>query len=167
MPQPLIGVDLTNTPADSDAAKFQRDGFKVGQLYADEDGNEWMFVHAAGAITQYAAVAIDSAFEAAMLTHALGISECRLGAAQVAFADNDYGWVLISGQGQVLGLTSCAADVQLYTSGTAGHVDDADITGSRPIVGIRLNAAVGGGGAAAAACTLDRPTCISVFDSTT
>lgn len=168
MSYPVLGVAFTETPSDSTTAdtRFEVGGFTLGQTAVDADGNEYIYVHAAGAITQYACVAIDSAFEAAMLTHALAVSEARFGVAQVAFADNDYGWVLIKGSGSVLALALCATDVQLYSSGTTGYVDDADITSSRPIIGLRLNATVGGANAAAA-CVLSYPTTVTIFDSTT
>lgn len=168
MSYPILGLALTATPSDSTTAdtRFEVGGFTLGQTAIDADGNEYIYVHAAGAITQYAFVAIDSAFEAAMITHALAVSEARFGAAQVAFADNDYGWVLIKGSGSVLCKTLCATDVQLYSSGTDGYIDDADITSSRPIVGIRINTTVGGADAAAA-CVLSYPTTVTLFDSTT
>jgi hypothetical protein len=65
-----------------------------------------------------------------------------VGIAQVAFADNDYGWVLRKGQGTVLVLASCAADVGLYTSASAGYLDDA--TASLTLIsGIVLTASRG------------------------
>jgi len=120
------GVDLTATPADSEAGT---PGFALGKCVSTNDGGVYMYVHANGAITQYDFVGIDENFEAASLTTAMADDGWMIGAAQVAFADNDYGWVATKGSninGAVL--ASCAADVALYTSATAGSLDDATTT---------------------------------------
>ena len=70
-------------------------------------------------------VGIDENNQAAPLTKAMADDGWAIGVAQVAFADNDGGWVASRGRnlnGAVLG--SVAADVPLYTSATAGSLDD-------------------------------------------
>jgi hypothetical protein len=127
MPNTLLGVDVTDTPGDSTTSdiRFQDSrGVRLGILHEDHRGYVYQYVHAAGAITQYAAVSIDEAFEATMLTKALADTAVGVGVAQVAFADNDFGWVLRKGQGSILVLANCAADVGLYSSASAGYVDD-------------------------------------------
>lgn len=108
-----------------------------------------MFVHAAGAITQYAWVSIDESFEAAMLTKALADKREGIGVAQVAFADNDYGWVLVRGSGTGLFKASCVQDVALYTSATAGYLDD-DATAQTKVLGPVLITTLGGADASGA-----------------
>lgn len=99
--------------------------FKLGECNYGSDGTEWVYVQANGAIDQYDAVAIDENFQAAALTKALADAGHTVGVAQATFADNEYGWVACKGSNvQVNVLASCAADTQLYTSGTAGHLDD-------------------------------------------
>lgn len=159
----LIGVDVTDTPADTVNGLTAIPPFMVGTRYTDHRGYEYIFVHANGAIAQYDCVVIDEAFEAYAITAALAIDHPTAAVAQVALADNDYGWVMTRGIGLVNALTSCAAEVQLYSSGTAGHLDDADASQSA-VIGIRLSAAVGGGGAAAAACYIDHPKTVVAFD---
>lgn len=153
----LIGGKLTDTPADTSTPDF-----RVGTRLTDHRGYEYLFVHANGAIAQYDAVVVDEAFEAYAITAALATDHPTAAVAQVAFADNDYGWVLTRGVGQVNGLANCAAEVQLYTSATAGALDDADAS-QIAVIGIRLSAAVGGS-AAAAACYLDNPKTVVPFD---
>ena len=128
MSQVLIGVDLTSTPSDSTTSDVRFESgvrdHKLGIIHEDHRGYKWQLVHANGAITQYAAVSIDEAYEATMITNALAATGKPGGVAQVAFSDNDYGWVLRQGQGSVLVLANCAADVGLYTSASAGYLDD-------------------------------------------
>lgn len=112
-----LGADLTHT---SDEA-----GFALGTTVKGNDGTEWVYVQASGAITQYDCVAIDESFQAAAMTKALADAGHQVGFAQVAFADNDYGWVAIRGADIGCRLkTACAADVALYTTASAGMLDD-------------------------------------------
>jgi hypothetical protein len=153
----LIGANLTATPADTETPPFA-----VGMRLSDHQGYEYLYVHANGAIAQYDCVVVDEAFEAYAITAALATDHPTAAVAQVALADNDYGWVMTRGVGQVNGLANCAAEVQLYTSATAGSLDDADAS-QVAVIGIRLSAAVGGS-AAAAACYLDNPKTVVAFD---
>lgn len=103
------------------------------------DGGTVMYVQASGAIDQYDFVSIDENGQATALANAGGAAGHMLGCAQVAFADNDYGWVFIEGANfNGNGLASCAADTEsLWTTGTAGHIDDATSAGA-----VRLNGVV-------------------------
>jgi hypothetical protein len=124
-----IGVDLTATPTTPE--------FELGTLMNSTDGVCWMYVHASGAITQYDCVGIDEDFEAASMTHAIAADGWAVGFAQSAFADNDYGWVAMSGSNiQCNLLISCAADVPLFTSATAGNLDDASVASALRIEGL-------------------------------
>tara|TARA_S200002703_G_C3780738_1_gene240562 strand:+ start:245 stop:697 length:453 start_codon:yes stop_codon:yes gene_type:complete len=88
-------------------------------------GNEMIYVQASGAIAQYAAVGVDETGQAAELTKAMADDGYHIAFAQVAFADNEYGWVVTRGQDIECKLAaSCAADVALYTTATAGVLDD-------------------------------------------
>lgn len=122
----LIGIDLTATPTGSEGNGAPGVQFALGQRVPTTDGGQYMFVQANGAITQYDAVGIDENYQAAALTGAMCGDGWRLGFAQVAFADNDYGWVALEGSNIKCNLAAeCAADTQLYTSATAGTLDDA------------------------------------------
>ena len=116
---PVLGVDLTDTPSTNDR------GHTLGQRVSGSDNTEWVFVQANGAITQYDTVGIDEDFQAAALTKAMADDGWMIGFAQVAFADNDYGWVATKGTNiRARGAAACAADVPLYTTSTAGVLDD-------------------------------------------
>jgi hypothetical protein len=146
MPNTLIGVDITDTPGDSNTTdvRFQDSrGHRLGIIHEDHRGYQYMYVHANGAIAQYDVVAIDEAYETAPITKALADASNKVGVAPVAFADNDFGWVQVSGLVTMNVLASCAADVALYTSVTAGSLDDASASQTK-IAGISLTTARGG-----------------------
>jgi hypothetical protein len=125
---PMLGVrfDLTHTEPQ----------FTVGTRARSPDA-EYAYVHASGAITAGDAVAIDEDWEAAALTKSLADVDHTIGFAQIAFADNDYGWVALNGRSINCRLASaCAADVSLFTTGTAGVLDDIS-TSQTKIGGVR------------------------------
>ncbi len=127
----IAGVDFTSTPTAPE--------FAPGTIVKGSDGTEWMYVMANGAIAQYDCVGIDETLvEAASITKAMADDGWLIGFAQSAFADNDYGWVALRGANSSLKcnvLTSCAADVALYTSATAGSLDDSS-SGTTKIDGV-------------------------------
>lgn len=101
--------------------------FKLGQTCLGSDGSQWEYVQASGAIAAYDAVGISELGVAAALTKALADAQYGIGFAQVAFADTEYGWVLRRGKGsnyKVNVLTLYAADAAMYTTATAGKLDD-------------------------------------------
>lgn len=121
----IIGVNLTDltagTTTDGDGAKFT-----LGLRRNGTDNSTWVYVQAGAAITQYDAVAIDENFQCVALTKALADAGHTIGVAQVAFTDNQFGWVPVQGSGNisVRVAANCAPDVQLYTTATAGVLDD-------------------------------------------
>lgn len=131
-PSGLLGVNFTETPSTNDR------GFALGTKVTGPDGQEYTYVQAAEAITQYDFVGIDENFKASKLTKDIADDGWIIGVAQVAFAASDYGWIATKG-GNLTGfvLASCAADVPLYTSGTAGKLDDSS-TSQTKIDGIVL-----------------------------
>jgi hypothetical protein len=124
--------------------------FSLGEL-AYHDGGIYEYVKAGAAVAQYDAVMIDEDGTATLATYSATVPT-KVGIAQVAIANASYGWVLRQGKGRVTCLASCAIDVKLYTSATAGSLDDASSTQSL-IVGLRIDTAVGAGGAANVPCS--------------
>lgn len=130
----LHALDLTATPTTPTQP--------LGTRVIATDNQEYVYVQASGAITQYDAVGIDENYQAAALTKAIADDGHTIGFAQVAFADNDYGFVATKGSNiEVRVAINCAADVALYTTGTAGVLDDAS-TSQTKIDGIVAVAAV-------------------------
>jgi len=136
----VIGVNLTETVAGTGTLSDQGNQYKVGTIALADEGQTFMYVHAAGAVDQYDFVSIDEDGEATALADAGGAAGHTLGVAQTALADNDFGWVCVDApKGGVNGniLASCAADTEaLFTTGTAGHVDDATSAGAIRLVGV-------------------------------
>lgn len=117
---------LTRTSADPEIA--------VGTVVKGTGNSEFVYVQANGAIAQYDAVAVDSDEQAAPLSATNAITGVVIGVAQVAFADNEYGFVQTRGDVSVNVLASAAADVQLYATATAGSLDDAGTVSLQGIV---------------------------------
>ena len=126
----IIGTDLAAKVAGTGSSSDEGNDSALGTCITATDGQQYEYVHASAAITQYDFVGIDENWEAAGLTAAMVDDGWSVGVAQVAFADNDLGWVSIKGhnlQGRVA--VSCAEDVALRTTGSAGVIDD-NTTGS-------------------------------------
>ena len=125
--------------------------FALGTRAKGNKGSEWMYVRANGAVTAYDCVAIDETWDATAMTKALADADLMVGFAQNAFADNEYGWVALSGQGiSVRVLASGVADAALYPSATAGCLDD-DATSQTAVNGVVITTTNGGSTAAVAA----------------
>lgn len=148
-----LGIKLGQT----DATPQHRGGDRV----KGNDGSEWMYVQAsaAGTIAQYAVVAVQAACTAAPVTHALARGGHTIGVAQNAFAAGEYGWVALNGQNLTINvLGSCAAGVTLYTTDTAGALDDATASGSAGVIyGLTLTVANGGATASSALAEMRNP----------
>lgn len=144
-----IGVDLTSTFAGTGTSNDEGSPFTVGERALGNDGTEWMYVHAATAITQYDAVGVDENYEASALTKAMADDGWQVGFAQIAASDNDFFWLCMGGSNvKVRVAASCAADVSLYTTATAGVLDDT--SGSQTVVnGVTAVTAGSAGGVSA------------------
>lgn len=118
----LLEALTPGTAVDGENAKFT-----LGLRGRGNDGSEWVYVQANGALSQYFCVAISGAFQASPVNNARMVQGYEVGFAQVAFADNDFGWVCTraSGVQKVLTRGSCVSGVPLYTDASAsGFLDD-------------------------------------------
>jgi|TARA_R110000751_G_scaffold45064_2_gene102584 hypothetical protein len=143
------GVKLDEVVAGTGTSSDEGAQFPVGQVAELDKNGEAMYVHASAAIAVGDFVGIDEAYESAPITKAMADDGWMVGVCvDVAIADNEFGWVRMRGTGfSGMLLTSCAADVPLYTSATAGALDDASSSQTQ-IRGVVTTTAVGGGGAA-------------------
>lgn len=126
----IIGAKLdavtTGTTTDGEGALFS-----LGTRSLGNDGTEWVYVQAGAAIDQYDCVLIDQDYQMQAITTTLATEADTsagdlIGFAQVAFADNELGWVAVKGANIQCNLSaSCADHVLLYTTATAGTLDDA------------------------------------------
>jgi hypothetical protein len=129
--------------------------FALG-TFVEVKGATWQYLLADGAIVAYDAVVIQNDFDASPLTTALSAAGPRgIGVAQFAVADNEYFWCPVGPFGpyredgstkfKVNALASCVTDVKLYTTATAGSVDD---TATDLIAGLLLTETIVGAEAA-------------------
>lgn len=134
----LAGVNLTDTYASSGdttaGAKFIP--VAVGTTALGSDGSKWMLVKAASTIAQYDACIIintssatGASIAAVPVTTTNAATSQRLGFAQTAITSSLYGWVALEGHGlRVNCLINCQPAVPLFTTSTAGSLDDATVT---------------------------------------
>lgn len=104
----------------------------VGTKVNTSDGGEAVYVQAGSEIAQYNAVAIgfDNTVvncTTAAVTEGTGTSR-KVGFAQTSIASGNYGWVYTSGRPKVKLAANCADKVALYTTSTAGTLDDAVVS---------------------------------------
>lgn len=125
-------------------------------------GKAYVYVQANGAITGDGyVVVVSQAYQATMIdTDVAATVELgnKVGVADVAFADNEYGWVQIYGPCGIRTEQDAAANVLLAATSDAGQVDDAGAgPGGLYIEGMVLHTATGGADAVNATGELNWP----------
>lgn len=115
--------------------------YALGTKDEDTEGRVYQYVQANGAITLNDYVKIDDDNQASSGTTTLlpATEPAMVGNAPVAFADNAYGWVIRKGKHTGRFALNCAGDVKIYTTATAGVVDD---TSTTLINGLKLIATI-------------------------
>lgn len=121
---PIVIPSLSSNSATKDIT--------LGTKVSLSDGGEAVYVQAASEIARYSAVAIGVDYTVVNLTTSTaadgtGISKA-VGAAQTSIASGNYGWVQTSGRPIINLASACADRVTLYTTGTAGVLDDATVS---------------------------------------
>lgn len=96
------------------------------------DGGTAVYVQAGSEIAQYNAVAVAVDYTVVNLstttaTEGSGTGR-QAGFAQTSIASGNYGWVQLSGRPVCKLAADCADRVALYTTGTAGTLDDAVVS---------------------------------------
>jgi hypothetical protein len=116
----LIGVSLGYT--DTSPA------FGLGTVVNLDDGGQAIYVQAASTVATYAAVAVQVNNTVVPLTTTNSAGSKAVGFAQVSIASAYYGWVQLGGKPRVLVAANCQPSVPLFTTATAGVLDDATVT---------------------------------------
>lgn len=109
---------------------------KTGTTTDTSDGGQYVMVRATSTIAQYDAciiIATSSATGESIgcvpVTTTNALTSQRLAFAQTAITSGDYGWVATRGHDlRVKCLIACQPAVPLYTTATAGSLDDAVVT---------------------------------------
>lgn len=149
MAQATIGLSAAQVTAATGTPAFRLG--TVGGYYDPSKGyQEFVYGRANGAVTGAGYICVElTGFDFAMAsttTTAPGSSGygTRVGAAQAALADNEYGWFQIYGKGSARTLASAAKGTRLNSTATAGALDDDGGTGAEAIQGLTLGTASGG-----------------------
>ena len=147
---PLAGVNLANTSTTAE--------FPVGTTVQGNANSSWEYVQAMVDIAQYNAVCINGSGGARPATTTHVATMKKIGFAQVAITSGSFGWVARQGAGfTVMVAASCLANVALYTTATAGTLDDAVVTAGA-IPGVVAIVAGSAGGVANVAALAAQPT---------
>lgn len=125
------GVKIDATYVSSGVAPWT-----LGTTIRMNDGSTHMFVKAsASALSTFAACVVSKSYVATMLTTGVARSSGNfIGYAQTSIATSGCGWVQLTGKPKVNCAANCAPYVNLYTTGTAGVLDDATVSGSGGLI---------------------------------
>lgn len=138
-----IGIDLSDVTAGTttDGANAK---FTLGQRVTGTDGQEYIYVQAGAAIStttkQPFALAVDENFQAVKITKALASAGHMVAfAPQQIISDNDFFWAITKGTNFNIKVgVSCAADVNLWTTATAGVLDDTSGGSHVAVLGVKI-----------------------------
>jgi hypothetical protein len=146
----LIGVSLGYT--DNSAQ------FNVGTTVNLDDGGQAVYVQASSDVAQYSAVSVRFDNTVVPITTTNSANSKVVGFAQASIASAYYGWVQIGGKPVVKLAASCLPAVPLYTTATAGTLDDAPVSGGLVAGIVALTTA---SGATALTCVAGYPHVLS------
>jgi hypothetical protein len=159
----MIGLDPTAI-----AAATAVPAFRLGTYGAYEHPTKgtqvFVYGRASGAVTAAGYVCVElTGFDFDMCTVTVTTAGTagfgsRVGVAQAALADNEYGWFQVAGKGSVRTLASAAKGTRLNSTATEGALDDDAGAGSEAIFGIVLGTATGGAEATNTDALLSFPT---------
>ncbi len=131
---PLMGVDITDTSSlQSGSATIYEPEFILGSRVKLSDTGEAMYIKATSAITAGDVLLISSAGAGVPITTALtdkgGTTPHQvIGVAHTTLAAGQHGWACLGGTptAGISVLASCVRGSPLYTTSTAGALDDTD-----------------------------------------
>lgn len=103
----------------------QGKGFGLLDSAEDHSGRAYRYALSTDTIAQYDCAIVDSSGYARAITSTLAQGGGIIGIAQGTMSSGYYGWVQVRGATTVNCLSTCSSNVALYTSGTAGKLDDA------------------------------------------
>ena len=163
MAQATIGISKSDVVASTGTPAF-RLGTVGGYDDPDNGYQEFVYGRANGAVTAAGYVCVETTgndfqmISVTATTPGTAGFGSRVGVAQAALSDNQYGWFQIYGKGSVRTLASAAKGTRLNTTGTDGALDDDATAGSEAVFGVVLGTATGGAAATNADAMLVYPT---------
>lgn len=111
-------------PTEANSGLTDGKAFGLGDRYVDGSGNIYVYVLASSSPAQYDVLSISSAYVAQPITKALADTGVPVGVAMATMSSGSYGWACVKGTVSVNVLQTCSSSTALYTSGTAGKLDD-------------------------------------------
>ena len=141
----VIGVALGYTDSSP--------SFNLGTTVNLDDGGQAVYVQAASTVATYMAVSVLVNNTVVPLTTTNSANSKAVGFAQTSIASAYYGWVQLGGKPRVNVLIGCQPNVPLFTTATAGSLDDATVTAGL----------VAGLVATTSAASASAPTCIAGY----
>lgn len=134
-----IGIDLTATYASTSAGSTALWPATPGETVSTSQNGRYIFARAESDISQYMAVIFSTYGDSASLTpvlravpitttNAAALGYNMVGFAQTSIASSYYGWIAINGVVRVNLLIACNPKVPLYTTATAGSLDDTTVS---------------------------------------
>lgn len=141
----MIGVNLDQKHAGTTTNGVNAP-FALGTVRTGTDGQQYVFVQAGAAISTTTKepfyLCVDEDYQAVKGTKALVLAGHQIAwAPQIAIADNDFFWAIRKGSNFNIKVgVSCAADITLFTTATAGVLDDtsggATASSQVPVAGV-------------------------------
>lgn len=121
---PLIGINTSDVGSNPTA--------KVSTQVTDTNDVTWEYVYYGSGASVGQAVYIAASGTATLLTSTNAALAGEIGFVQTASATGQYGWVAVKGRNiQMAVLADCDSGVPLWTTDTAGYLDDATNTVSQ------------------------------------
>lgn len=125
MGNPSIGFNVSDVLSSANRIASGK-GFRLGQRVQTQDGKIFVYAKNASSNAAFSLVNVNaSTFAISGLTTALSTASEIVGVLPVAIASDEYGWVQIYGRTKIRVLALCAKNVTLWSTTTAGSVDDA------------------------------------------
>jgi hypothetical protein len=140
--QSAVGIDF-------DGGTESTPSQAIGTRMVGNDNSTWLYITGGSAVAQYDVVTIDEDYSGIPGTKAALDDGHIVGVAPEAISSGEYGWVQLTGVVTMNVLASAAADVTLYSSATAGSLDDTS-TSQTAVNGLFLTTARGGTAGSAA-----------------
>ena len=131
--------------------------FAVGTTVNLNDGGQAVYVQAASTVSTYMAVAVLANNTVVPVTTTNAATSKRIGFAQTSIASASYGWVQTGGVPVVNLAASCLPNVPLFTTATAGTLDDATVSGNGVGLVVGIVATATASGATAITCVAGYP----------
>ena len=134
-----IGIDLTATYASTSAGSTTMFPVTVGTQVSTSNNGRYIFARAESDIAAFDCVIFSTFADSASLTpilravpitttNAAALGYSMVGFAQNAITSGTYGWVGLNGNLRVNLLIACNPKVPLYTTATAGSLDDTTVS---------------------------------------